>query len=64
MRNLVEIEDIDALRRRVGINDVELREQARRLQVGDHVKLTVVRSGEQRTIDVQLGTRPDQPVQG
>jgi putative serine protease PepD len=31
---------------------------------GDRVKLTVVRGGEQRTIDVQLGTRPDQPVQG
>ena len=31
---------------------------------GDRVKLTVVRGGQQRTIDVQLGTRPDQPVQG
>ena len=31
---------------------------------GDHVKLTVVRNGEQRTIDVQLGTRPDQIIQG
>jgi putative serine protease PepD len=31
---------------------------------GDRVKLTVMRSGEQRTIDVQLGTRPDQPAQG
>jgi S1-C subfamily serine protease len=31
---------------------------------GDHVKLTVVRNGEQRTIDVQLGARPDQIIQG
>jgi putative serine protease PepD len=31
---------------------------------GDKVKLTVVRGGEQRTIDVQLGTRPDQLEQG
>jgi putative serine protease PepD len=31
---------------------------------GDHVKLTVVRGGEQRTIDVQLGTRPNQLEQG
>jgi putative serine protease PepD len=31
---------------------------------GENVKLTVVRSGEQRTIEVQLGTRPDQLEQG
>jgi S1-C subfamily serine protease len=31
---------------------------------GDRVELTVVRDGEQRTIEVQLGTRPDQPVGG
>jgi putative serine protease PepD len=31
---------------------------------GDRVKLTVERNGDQRTIDVQLGTRPDQTVQG
>jgi putative serine protease PepD len=31
---------------------------------GDRVELTVVRDGEQRTIDVQLGTRPDQPARG
>jgi S1-C subfamily serine protease len=31
---------------------------------GDHVKLTVERNGDRRTIDVQLGTRPDQTVQG
>jgi putative serine protease PepD len=31
---------------------------------GDRVKLTVQRDGEQRTIDVELGTRPDQLTQG
>jgi len=31
---------------------------------GDRVELKVVRGGEQRTIEVQLGTRPDQLSQG
>jgi putative serine protease PepD len=31
---------------------------------GDRVKLTVERGGDERTIDVQLGTRPDQLEQG
>jgi len=31
---------------------------------GDRVKLTVVRDGRQRTIEVELGTRPDQIQQG
>jgi putative serine protease PepD len=31
---------------------------------GDRIELTVVRSGQQRTIAVQLGTRPDQLTQG
>ena len=31
---------------------------------GDTVELTVERDGEQRTIEVQLGTRPDQLDQG
>jgi putative serine protease PepD len=33
-------------------------------QPGDRVKLKVVRGGQQRTIEVQLGTRPDQVAQG
>ena len=40
MRNLVEIENIDELRRREGIDDVELRKAIRRLRAGDSVKLT------------------------
>jgi putative serine protease PepD len=31
---------------------------------GDRVELTVVRGGQQRTIEVELGTRPDQLAQG
>ena len=31
---------------------------------GEHVTLTVDRNGQQRTIDVTLGTRPDQLQQG
>jgi S1-C subfamily serine protease len=31
---------------------------------GDHVALKVVRGGQQRTIDVELGARPDQITQG
>jgi len=30
---------------------------------GDRIELEVVRDGEQRTIDVELGTRPDQAIQ-
>lgn len=40
MRHAVEIENIDELRRREGIDDVELREEIRTLHVGDSVLLT------------------------
>jgi hypothetical protein len=40
MRNPVEIENIEEMRRCEGIEDVELREEIRELQVGDMVKLT------------------------
>jgi hypothetical protein len=40
MRNLIEIENIDEMRRREGIDDVELREDIRGLHVGDSVRLT------------------------
>jgi hypothetical protein len=36
----IEIENIDELRQREGINDVELHESIGSLQVGDHVRLT------------------------
>jgi hypothetical protein len=44
MRNPVEIENIEAMRRREGIEDVELREEIRGLGVGDLVKLTLLSS--------------------
>ncbi len=40
MRLPFEIEDIDHLRRREGIDDVELHEEIRGLHVGDYVRLT------------------------
>jgi hypothetical protein len=40
MRDEVEIEDIDEMRRREGIDDIELRAEIRRLRVGDVVRLT------------------------
>jgi hypothetical protein len=42
MQNPVEIENIEALRHREGIEDVELREEIRRLEVGDLVNLTLL----------------------
>jgi hypothetical protein len=40
MRHPVEIENIEEMRQREGIDDVELRDEIRSLQVGDCVKLT------------------------
>jgi hypothetical protein len=40
MRHPVEIENIDDMRRREGIDDVELRQAIRALHVGDSVRLT------------------------
>jgi S1-C subfamily serine protease len=31
---------------------------------GERIELTVVRGGDERTIDVRLGTRPEQVGQG
>jgi hypothetical protein len=42
MDKSVEIEDIEDLRRRAGIEDTELREAIRGLRVGDHVRLTLL----------------------
>ena len=40
MRNSIEIEDIEEMRRAAGIDDVELRHDIRGLRAGDIVKLT------------------------
>ena len=45
MRKAVEIENIDEMRRRLGIDDVELHEQIRELAAGDFVKLTFLIGG-------------------
>ena len=42
MNRAVEIEDIEAMRQQVGIDDVELREAVRGLRSGDVVRLTLV----------------------
>ena len=41
MASLVEIENIEEMRRKEGIDDVELRMEIRQLKVGDHVRLTI-----------------------
>jgi hypothetical protein len=46
MRHALEIENIEALRQRAGINDMELREQIRHLRVGDAVRLTLLNGGD------------------
>jgi hypothetical protein len=40
MRDVIEIEDIEEMRRLAGIDDVELRRDIRSLRIGDIVKLT------------------------
>jgi len=40
MRLPFHIEDIDYLRRKQGIDDVELRQEIRELRIGDHIRLT------------------------
>jgi hypothetical protein len=42
MRNAIVVEDIDSMRRRQGIDDVELQEEIRELRIGDFVKLTLL----------------------
>ena len=45
MRNPLEIENIEEMRRRQGIDDVELHEGIRGLAIGDFVKLTFLAAG-------------------
>jgi hypothetical protein len=42
MAKRVEICDIEAMRRRVGVDDVELRDAIRGLRIGDGVRLTLL----------------------
>jgi hypothetical protein len=57
MRNLVEIEDIDKLRKENGIDDVELRDAIRELSSGDIVKVTILSASPaspSETVSVRL----------
>jgi hypothetical protein len=57
MGTRVEIEDIEAMRRRVGVDDVELRGAIRGLRVGDRVRLTLLAGpapAARRTVLVQI----------
>ncbi|HLN27542.1 MAG TPA: hypothetical protein VK395_07335 [Gemmataceae bacterium] len=69
-----DIEDIDYLRRKEGIDDVELHEDIRGLRIGDHVRLTFLvkdKSLTRETLLVRItriqgeclrGRLADQPV--
>lgn len=74
MRKPVAIENIEAMRRCEGIDDVELREEIRRLAVGDFVKLTFLtgQPGRGETLLVRItqiqgttycGTLARKPIQ-
>jgi hypothetical protein len=54
MRDPIEIENIDELRLREGIDDVELREEVGRLRVGDHVHLTFLAGTNPQAREVLL----------
>jgi hypothetical protein len=54
MNKAVEIEDIEALRQQVGIDDVELREAVRGLRPGDVVRLTLMTAAARETVRVRI----------
>jgi hypothetical protein len=57
LRNAVEIEDIDRLRRRAGIEDTQLHDEIRLLRIGDTVNLTFLKdavSGAGETLAVRI----------
>jgi hypothetical protein len=64
-RQIIEIEDIDYLRRRNGIDDEKLREDIRGLHVGDFVKLTFLAgSGAAETLSVRITSIGDSAFRG
>jgi hypothetical protein len=54
MHKGIEIEDIEAMREQVGIDDVELREAVRDLHAGDVVRLTLVAAAARETVRVRI----------
>jgi len=65
MRTRLEIEDIEEMRRREGIDDVELRSDIRALAVGDFVNLTLVTSPHSfETLLVRITSRKGSAFRG
>jgi hypothetical protein len=56
MRHAIVIENIEEMRTRAGIDDVELREAIRGLQVGDFVRLTLL-TGTMRPVGETVTVR-------
>jgi hypothetical protein len=54
MRNPIQIENIEELRRREGIEDVELQEEIRGLAIGDYVKVTFLTGAKSFTGETLL----------
>ena len=54
MPNRVEIEDIEAMRRLQGIEDVELREAVQGLSAGDFVRITFLAGASGETLLVRI----------
>ena len=54
MRNTVEIENIEEMRREQGIDDVELRQEIRGLKRGDVIKLTLLTGRSSETLSVRI----------
>jgi hypothetical protein len=46
MANTIELENIEEMRRQEGIDDIELRQEIHRLEIGDLVKLTLLASNK------------------
>ena len=65
MRNPVEIENIEEMRRREGIDDVQLRVEIRGLKIGDFVKLTLLTGATTfETVSVRITSIRDSGFRG
>ena len=52
MRDCLEIEDIEAMRLQAGIDDVELRQDIRKLEIGDIIVLTLLGTDTARASEI------------
>ena len=64
MRRRVEIQNIEDMRRRAGIEDVELREEIRGLRVGAVVRITLVAGAAGETVLVRITSIPGDAFRG